>query len=197
MAIIQISTILNAPISRVWEELNRPQLLDYVSRGMVSLRPIEPETLPEIWEERDYKLGVRQYGWLPVGWQVIKIERPRARSGRRFLRDNGHGKFVKQWDHLTTLEPVDDNYTRFTDRLDLEAGIFTGYTAHFARKYYAYRQNRWAELVASGFDYGLNYPVSDGKRLEVPIQVDAAVPGRLEIELPQDEKPTGFTIKSS
>ena len=63
-----LTIVLDAPPERVWEEVNRPALLHFVARPLVAFEPIEPPAFPERWEEREYRVRVRQFGVVP-GWR--------------------------------------------------------------------------------------------------------------------------------
>lgn len=117
-----------------------------------------PPAFPERWEEREYRVRVRQFGFLPVGWQVIGIERPESGGAARTLRDNGRGTLARRWDHHITVELTSDGQTLYTDRVEIEAGLLTLAVWSFARAFYAHRQRRWRRLVANGFRYGSVVP---------------------------------------
>lgn len=153
MTLITISSILDAPVDRVWEEVGKPQLLHYVARGWLVFEPIDPPAFPERWEARQYRVRMKWRGFLPVGEQIIGIEFPEPRDGRYFVRDNGRSDSIRKWDHLITIEPTGDGRTAYEDRLDLDAGWRTPFVAAFARAFYAHRQRRWARLIDNGFDY--------------------------------------------
>ena len=151
---LELSTFLDAPPEKVWEEVNRPALLRYVARPLLAFEPTDPPAFPERWEEREYRVRMKQFGVVPVGWQVIGIERPEPEGSARVLRDNGRGTLARRWDHLITVESAGPGRTRYTDRLEVEAGPLTPFVWAFARAFYAHRQRRWRRLVASGFEYG-------------------------------------------
>ena len=159
MALIELSTLLDAPPERVWEEVNRPALLRFVTRPLVTFEPLDPPAFPERWEEREYRVRVRQFGAAPLGWQVVRIERPTPVDGAFYLRDNGRGALARRWDHLITVEPAGPGRTRYTDRVDIEAGLLTPLVWAYAWAFYAHRQRRWRALVARGFRYGEGAPV--------------------------------------
>ena len=153
MAIIQITTDFDAPIETVTKHARTPKLLEYVTRGLVAFRPINPPSFPDAWAERDYLAELLLFGWLPIGKQTLGIEFLPPEAGKFFIRDNGHSATIKKWDHLVTLEALSDQKTRYTDQLELDAGWRTPVVGTFARYFYGYRQKRWKRLIANGFDY--------------------------------------------
>jgi len=152
MARFELTTTLAAPIDAVWQALQRPATLVYVSRGWLSFRPIDPPALPERWPETGgtYRVGLTVYGVLPFGQQTLGVEFPEIDPPRRAVRDNGHGSLIRVWDHWILLEPAGDA-TRYTDRLRVEAGALTLPVTLWAKGFYAHRQRRWRRLVENGF----------------------------------------------
>lgn len=86
-----------------------------------------------------------------MGWQVVGIERQPPVGAIRRLRDNGRSLLIQRWDHLITVEPDGSRRTRYTDRIEIEAGWLTPLVWAFAQVFYAHRQRRWRRLAASGF----------------------------------------------
>lgn len=150
---IERSTVLDAPSERVWKEVNRPDLLRYVAWPLLTFEPVEPAAFPERWAEREYRIRMRAFGLVPLGWQVIGIERPAPGGPARRLRDDGRGTLARRWDHLITVEPAGPGRTRYTDRVEIEAGLLTPFVGVFAWGFYAHRQRRWRRLVDRGFQY--------------------------------------------
>ena len=87
------------------------------------------------------------FGVVPIGMQTIGIEYPKGDDGY-VLRDNGRGTMISVWDHWIFVEPDEHGGTRYTDRVDVEAGVLTPFVSTFARAFYGHRQRRWQELAA-------------------------------------------------
>ena len=152
MAEFELTTVLDASVDRVWETLQTPATLAFVSKGKLEFRPVDPPDLPDRWTPGDYRVRMLAYGWLPVGQQVIGFELPQTDPPVRALRDNGHGTLVRVWDHWILLEPEGPTRTRYTDRVRIEAGWLTPLITPWARGFYRHRQRRWHRLVAEDFD---------------------------------------------
>jgi len=78
-------------------------------------------------------------------------EGPDISAGRAVLRDNGSGRLVPIWDHWIFLEDIGAGRTRYTDRVDVEAGVLTPMIWLFACLFYAHRQRRWHRLIRANF----------------------------------------------
>ncbi len=151
---VELSTVLDAPPERIWEAVNRTALHAYVTRPLLTFEPVDPPILPERWEEQEYRVRMKLFGIVPLGWQIVKVERPTTEGASKQIRDNGRGALIRRWDHLITIEPAGPRRTRYTDWVEVEAGLLTPLVWAFARVFYAHRQRRWQRLVAHGFRYG-------------------------------------------
>lgn len=66
--------------------------------------------------------------------------------------DAGYSDLIKVWDHKIRLADLDGR-TRYTDEVEIRAGLLTVPAWLFAWAYYTHRQRRLNRLVASGFEY--------------------------------------------
>mgnify|MGYP004704258589 CR=1 FL=1 len=151
MTRIVVSSLLPIAPAVAWEQVQSPALLQHLAAPLLTFHPRD-EPFPAVWENREYHAGLRLYGLVPVGEQVIGIEYPQtgAPQGGHVLRDNGRGGVVKRWDHLMLIAP-EAGGTRYTDQVEIEAGIFTPFAAAFARSFYRHRQRRWQQLISRDF----------------------------------------------
>jgi hypothetical protein len=151
---LSVATEIPAPAQRVWEEIGKTRLLQYVCAPMQYFRPIDPPTFPEHWHEGQFKVALRAFGFLPVGTQWVVISFSEGANSSRQIRDNGHGNIAKRWDHLITIAPRDDGNTDYRDEIDIEAGFLTPFIWAYAWLFYHHRQRRWRKLARNGFNYG-------------------------------------------
>ena len=83
---------------------------------------------------------------IPAPWKHrILIER--VDDQVRELQSRESGGLIKRWDHLISVASASDGRTLYTDRIEIEAGIFTRPTVWFAKILFAYRQRRWRKLA--------------------------------------------------
>ncbi len=132
-----------------FRQVKRPALLHYVADPLVRFEQVMP--FPDIWQPGQYETRMCFLGWLPLGRQTIGIDYPATRPGTYQLHDQGRGNLVAVWDHLITIEAVDPNHCRYTDRVRVRAGLFTPVVWGFAWVFYAWRQRRWQQLVWESF----------------------------------------------
>jgi len=153
----KITTLLDARPERVWQELQRPELLEYVAAPLVAFDPVEPESFPERWEEDEYRVVMKLFGVIPLGEQSIRTSKVRVEDtdGEQCyqLCDDGTGQLVSVWNHLISVRETPDGKTVYTDEIDVNASILTPCIWLFAVIFYRHRQRRWRKLVENDFRY--------------------------------------------
>lgn len=147
--IVQLETTLPASPMECEAAVMTPALLCRVAAPLIRFEPVAPGGWPQRWVPGPFKVRMKLFGLLPLGEQTIDISLPPATQGRFVLRDNGHSALIPRWDHHITIEAA-GNGTRYTDRVEIEAGWRTPFAWLFARVFYAHRQRRWRELAAQG-----------------------------------------------
>lgn len=152
-----LTTELDCSHERVWEGVRNTHLLAYVSAPILYFEPVQPKRLPTTWRPANYLVRLKFLGLIPIGLHWIMISFPRRREtgyGQEFvIRDNGFGKLAKKWDHRITIQPTYDGKTRYTDEVDIEAGLLTLVIWAFSQVFYRHRQKRWRELVKCDFNF--------------------------------------------
>lgn len=142
--IARIATELDAPAWRVWALLKRKQTLFYVTRGMMGWP--DAGAWPEEWREGEKVNGRLRFFHFVPGWRhelrVVSVD-----EGRRELRTEEGGGFVAVWKHLLRVEPLPEDRSRYTDEIEIRAGLLTPLVWAFAHLFYRYRQARWRSLA--------------------------------------------------
>ncbi len=150
---VTLTTLLDTPAERAWIEVQTARLLEHVAAPLLVFTPIDPQALPAEWVAGRYHVGVRLFGWLPLGTQWIVTTKASQGPDCYQIRDNGRGTLARRWDHLIAIEPLAPARCRYRDDIEVQAGLLTPFVWAFARFFYAHRQRRWRRLVARGFDY--------------------------------------------
>ncbi|MGY1694744.1 hypothetical protein ACI8AD_12810 [Geodermatophilus sp. SYSU D00766] len=149
-----VTTELPCSVERAREEVGTSRLLLYVSWPLVEFLPVDPPVLPPTWQAGDHLVRMRLFGLVPLGRQTISISFPPTTPDRVLLRDNGSGDLLRRWDHLITIAPGSSpTRARYTDRIDVDAGLLTSLAWAWAHVLYRWRQHRWRYLAARGFRY--------------------------------------------
>jgi hypothetical protein len=151
-----VTTILDAPVERIWAELKTPRVLKHVAAPLIAFDHIDPATMPAHWGDGRYLVRMRFLGLIPIGRQTIVTSTPRPEDQARGvfrLRDNATGDIAKVWDHLIVVEARPDGRTAYRDEVEVKAGVLTLGVWLFAHWFYRHRQARWRRLVRQGFRY--------------------------------------------
>ncbi|MEO1489216.1 MAG: hypothetical protein AAFR88_07250 [Pseudomonadota bacterium] len=147
---VELTCHLECTADEAWERVRTSALLHHITSPLIRFIP-RGAPFPALWQPGEYRAWMLLFGVAPIGWQAIVITLPEPRGAIRFVRDKGYGPLIKRWDHWIEIEPADDQTTRYTDRVTIEAGLLTPLITGFARVFYGHRQRRWRALAASGF----------------------------------------------
>jgi len=150
-ATVELSTTLACTPDEAWTRVRTSVLLLHVAAPLIRFTPKGDARFPEVWQPGEYRAWMWLFGLIPIGWQAVVISEPEPQGDARFIRDNGFSPLIRRWDHWITIAPGEGGTTRYTDRVDVEAGPLTPLIAAFARVFYAHRQSRWRALANSGF----------------------------------------------
>jgi hypothetical protein len=141
-----VASVLPCDADRAWAEVQKSALLLEVTRPLVAIRPVPGEALPERWSATA-TLRCRSYlfGLIPLGTRTVFFERidPAAREIQTRERD----PLVRRWDHIIRVEPLGDGRCRYSDEIEVEAGLLTPLVWLFTRAFYGHRQRRWQAVA--------------------------------------------------
>ena len=82
-------------------------------------------------------------GVLPAWTHTLRL----VRVAPLELASEEHGGPVSAWNHRLLFEPTGERSCRYTDRVEVRAGLLTPAVALFAMFIYRYRQARWRRLA--------------------------------------------------
>jgi hypothetical protein len=141
---IHLETELPTDAERVWRAMQHPASFSYVCRGLIGVPALAGRTEPM----REGELGT---GWLllfhiiPLSHHTIHLVDVDA--GARTLRSHENGGMLRTWNHTLHVEPLSERTCRYSDTVDIDAGVFTPVVAVASKWIYRYRQRRWHKLV--------------------------------------------------
>jgi len=151
---LTLTAEFTCPAATVWYQAHRPELLQWIAWPLLRFTPRGTTPWPRRWVPGRYRARVWGFGIIPLGSQWIGVEHPQGatlKDGRGVLRDNGSGTLIRVWDHWVFIEDLGVGRTRYTDRLDVKAGVLTPMVWLFARIFYGHRQKRWNTLISENF----------------------------------------------
>lgn len=140
--IVRKTSVFPAGRDAVFQKLQQLETLQYIAGPYAAFEPVSDAV--HIWKvgsTSSYRF--RLFGVIPYGTHTIHIVRfdPDGVSSRE---GNEH---VPVWNHDIVLEPVDADHTRYTDRVEIQAGWKTVFVWLWANAFYAHRQRKWIKLL--------------------------------------------------
>lgn len=138
---IEMHCSLSVPAERLWEAVCAPSVLQATAWPVFTFTPLDPPAFPERWEMRDYRVRVRLFGVVPLGWQIFGPRYLDAAAQDRVLLDSGRSPLFRHWEHRVTLTPIEGG-TRLTDRVAFDAGLLTRPAGLVLRLFFAHRHRR-------------------------------------------------------
>ena len=130
----------------------QPALFLHVAAPLVTAKDIGECPIGSKWSEGEYRIAMKLFGLVTIGWQAIVFDLSGSDGGKATLRDRGYGPILREWDHRIFLEEAPGGGTIYTDSLRLDAGLLTPITAFFVRQFFRHRQRRLTALDKAGFD---------------------------------------------
>ena len=144
MAIIDRSTVLEAPAHAVWGRVKTPAAFRAVTRRLLFMPVIRKRT--DEWREGETVVGwVFLFGFLPFARHHLLIVR--IDESTHTLSSQEFGGLITTWNHDIEVEPIDSESCHYGDRIQIEAGIMTPVIVLYARWFYRMRQRRWRALA--------------------------------------------------
>ncbi|MFN3216880.1 MAG: hypothetical protein ACE367_10325 [Acidimicrobiales bacterium] len=141
---VVVGTTLDAPPAAIWQAVNTPAAFRFVTQGLVSLDGVDAI---DTWGPGATVAGRLRVLGVPFSRHRITVES--IDDDRRALQSDEAGGPIRSWRHLITVDevPGDPDRCRYTDRIEIDAGILTPGIAAFAHVFYRTRQRRWRSLA--------------------------------------------------
>lgn len=144
--IARIETGLPNSAEKVWEALLQRDTFLYITRGMLGFRG--SDQWPEVFRQ-GIEIETRLVFWHVIpGWKhtmrIVKVDEENLE-----LVSEESGGPVRQWNHRICLERHGAQRCRYTDEINIEAGLLTPAIWAFAQLFYRYRQMRWRRLAGT------------------------------------------------
>jgi hypothetical protein len=144
---LTIYSELNIDINTAWNEVQKSSLLKFVCKGKVTFKPVGSE-FPEYWKENmTIKTKMLIYGLIPFGG-IHSLKFAEVEPEKFSALTNEKNSIVKIWNHRIIMGKIDENRIKYTDEIELNAGILTNFVSKWAESLYLHRQKRW-KIVAN------------------------------------------------
>lgn len=140
-----ISQVYPVSAQTLWEDILDPNALAESMQGSLTYSGLPKKP---VFEGQRIVVSLKRWGWFPMGrWTMDVVRRD---DDRRILESCEFGGLVRKYQHRLEVEPLSDGEARYTDYLDLDAGIFTDLMfPTFVSMYEKRHQQRRKRLLAS------------------------------------------------
>jgi hypothetical protein len=137
-----VESVLPCDAERAWAEVQKCALLMEVARPLVVFRPAHGESLPERWIA-GMTVRCRSYlfGLIPLVERTLFFDR--VDRELLVIETREHDWLVRRWDHIIRVQPLDAGRCRYSDEVEIDAGLLTPAVWLFAYLFYKHRQRRW------------------------------------------------------
>ncbi|MGB3893511.1 hypothetical protein [Mycolicibacter sinensis] len=120
----------------------KPALMQFVLAPVVKLPALAAPDRIEVGTRASARLW--WFGVIPAWTHHIEI----TELDDLMIYTNEHGGPVRTWNHRLTFTPIDEHRCRYTDEIEIDAGIKGLATRLFIRLMFAHRHRRWRALAA-------------------------------------------------
>lgn len=145
--IATIAADLDVAAETVWAAVKRVDTFLYVTRGALGLS-VTGGLPVEFRRGQDIRGRLLLFGVVPV-WQH-DLHLVRVDDARRELYSNECGGPLRAWNHRITVEPTGADRCRYTDVVEIDAGLLTPLVWVVAQGFFRYRQSRLRRLLRAG-----------------------------------------------
>lgn len=142
---VVITTTFDCNINEVWQRIQNVSTLVEICKPMARFTPHKGE-MPTSWIiGKSYDFNLYFHCVLPVGKHTIMVESINEQT--REIQSREYNTLVPVWNHLIKIESIDGKSVRYTDEIDLCAGILTGFVAWWSCRFYQHRQRKWKTIL--------------------------------------------------
>lgn len=143
---VLVKSDLPIPAEVAWQLVKLSQTLVFVTRGIMGFRSGD---FPAIWQEGQLvTTRLYAFGLVPLWMHALKFER--IDDVRMELATSESGGVISVWNHLIDVEEESSTTCRYSDKVEIKAGLLTPFVWLFAQLFYRFRQRRWRLLAKKG-----------------------------------------------
>ena len=138
------TSVFPAAKKTVFAKLKELNTLQYIAHPYAAFLP-EHGQENIVWEENAvFSFRFKLFGLISFGTHTINVI-SFSESGGIYTHE--HNSHVPTWNHRITLEQIDQDRTKYTDEVEIDAGWKTPFVYLWAKAFYAHRQRKWIKLL--------------------------------------------------
>ena len=143
--VVQKTSLFPASKETVFRKLQQLETLQMIAKPYATFEPIgETVSAWAVGSTSAYRFQL--FGVIPYGTHTIHI----LRFDPDGISSQERNEHVPVWNHDITLKAVDAKHTRYTDRVEIQAGWKTVFIWLWANAFYTHRHRKWIKLLREG-----------------------------------------------
>ena len=144
MLTVKKSSVFPAAKDEIFRRLQKLKTLQYIAHPYATFKSVD-DTEELTWQEDSaFAFHFKLFALVPFGVHTIKVIQFDKEKGIYTQEGNKH---VPVWNHKIILEKIDENTTKYTDIVEIQAGWKTLFVYLWANCFYAHRQRKWKRLL--------------------------------------------------
>ncbi len=143
--VVKVSTHLPTSADHAWRVLARRDTFLYATRGAFGYAVSADRWPEELHEGQEIQIRILFFRSIPAWRHHVRLVR--VDEGRREILSQERGGFIRAWNHRIRIEPENTVRCRYTDEIEIRAGIVTPLVWAFAHLSLRYRQLRLRRLI--------------------------------------------------
>ena len=144
MLTVKKSSVFPAAKDEIFRRLQKLKTLQYIAHPYATFKSVD-DTEELTWQEDSaFAFHFKLFALIPFGGHTIKVIQFDIEKGIYTQEVNKH---VPVWNHKIILEKIDENTTKYTDIVEIQAGWKTLFVYLWANSFYAHRQRKWKRLL--------------------------------------------------
>jgi hypothetical protein len=141
-----VQSTLPCGADQAWAAVQTSALLEEICAPLIYFKPDRGEQIPERWSsDTPNRLRPRMFGVLPLATRTLNWER--IDQENREIQTREYDAMIRRWDHRIHVEPAGENACRYTDDVEIQAGVLTPLVWLWAEWFYRHRQKRWRRVA--------------------------------------------------
>lgn len=144
MLTVKKSSVFPAAKDEIFRRLQKLKTLQYIAHPYATFKSVD-DTEELTWQEDSaFAFHFKLFALIPFGVHTIKVIQFDIEKGIYTQEGNKH---VPIWNHKIILEKINENTTKYTDIVEIQAGWKTLFVYLWANSFYAHRQRKWKRLL--------------------------------------------------
>jgi hypothetical protein len=141
-----LQSTLPCSADQAWAAVQTSALLEEICAPLIYFAADNGEQIPERWtSQTPNRLRPKMFGVLPLATRTLNWER--IDHEKREIQTREYDAMIRRWDHRIHVEPAGDDQCRYTDDIQIQAGVLTPLVWLWAQWFYRHRRKRWRQVA--------------------------------------------------